>query len=434
MLRVNVGFIQDLLATVGATTRISRTGVAGTAPEVALHAACTRLLGNAGEATRIAAAQSALDACAALSAPQKLAFFRRLLDDLGPDIEAVRAACAAFGASESAESMVALFRAVEPRRQELLRLFNLCPGGTIRLVRMREDLLAAMKTDPALGPIDVDFQHLFASWFNRGFLVMQEIDWTSPAVVLEKIVAYEAVHEIQGWDDLRRRLDPDDRRCFAFFHPATGDEPLVFVEVALCRGIPGDIAAVLQGGGTVAPSDADTAVFYSISNCQPGLKGVSFGSFLIKQVVQELARELPGLRTFVTLSPVPGFATWLGGEGGADADLSSQLSAGDWTGDGDPSVQALASDVRHAAARYLSTARPADGQPVDPVARFHLGNGAILHRIHWPADLSVAGLARGHGVMVNYLYEPDMIDSRHEAYVTDRTIAIGPEIRRDLKR
>ncbi|MEE3100277.1 MAG: malonyl-CoA decarboxylase, partial [Pseudomonadota bacterium] len=343
------------------------------------------------------------------------------------DADADADARALAEAAAAAEARLA--RAAEPRRQELLRALNLCPGGTIALVRMREDLLAALRKDRALAAVDLDFAHLFRSWFNRGFLVLREIDWNTPAAILEKIVAYEAVHEIRDWADLRRRLDPPDRRCFAFFHPATGDEPLVFVEVALTDGVPGAIAPVLSGGGAVAPQDADTAVFYSISNCQKGLKGVSFGSFLIKQVVQELSRELPGLKTFVTLSPAPGFAAWLAEEGAQDpglAALGEALADRGWLSD-EASRKALAPRVLAAAARYYHDAKGPGGRPFDPVARFHLGNGAALAELHWPADLSERGLAQAHGLMVNYLYDLEKIDARHEAFSKDGAVAmLGP--------
>ncbi|MDF2234905.1 malonyl-CoA decarboxylase family protein [Albimonas sp. CAU 1670] len=442
---INIDFVQDLLSALRLNDRPWSSGGAG-APDRALAEACARLMKPGGDATRIAAAAEALEAYQRLDPEQRAAFFHRLLDDYGADAEAVRAAYAAWDlaarrpeqepAAETAEAAFArLFEAVEPRRQALLRALNLCPGGTIALVRMREDLLAAARADPSLKPLDVDFAHLFASWFNRGFLVLREIDWNTPAAILEKIVAYEAVHEIRDWDDLRRRLDPPDRRCFAFFHPATGDEPLVFVEVALTDGVPGAIAPVLEGGGAVDPRDADTAVFYSISNCQGGLRGVTFGSFLIKQVVQELSRELPNLKTFVTLSPVPGFAAWLARTAKEDplaAELRERLAAGRWRED-EAERKALAARFQRRTAQYLLESKRADARPEDPVARFHLGNGATLADVHWPADLSEGGLANGCGAMVNYLYDLDRIEARHEAFAKDGTVAAASGVKRLLK-
>lgn len=446
---INIDFVQDLLSALRLNDR-PWSGNGGGAPDRRLEEACARLMKPGGEASRIAAAAEALEAWQRLDAAQRAAFFRRLLDDYGADAEALRAAYAGWEAARAARAADApaapgqetpeaafarLFQAVEPRRQALLRALNLCPGGTIALVRMREDLLAATKADPSLAPLDVDFAHLFASWFNRGFLVLREIDWNTPAAILEKIVAYEAVHEIRDWADLRRRLDPADRRCFAFFHPATGDEPLVFVEVALTDGVPGAIAPVLEGGGAMDPREADTAVFYSISNCQAGLKGVTFGSFLIKQVVQELSRELPNLRTFVTLSPVPGFAAWLARTAQDDplaADLREKLAAGAWRED-EAEARALAPRMERRAAQYLLEGKREDGRPQDPVARFHLGNGAMLAQVHWPADLSDGGVEKGCGAMVNYLYDLERIEARHEAFAQDGTVAAATGVKRLLK-
>ncbi|WP_339949612.1 malonyl-CoA decarboxylase [uncultured Albimonas sp.] len=440
---INIDFVQDLLSALRLNDR-PWAGAGAGAPERQLEEACARLMKPGGEASRIAAAAEALEAWQRLEAPQRAAFFRRLLDDYGPDVDTLRAAYAAWeaamAAAEPAEdapdaAFANLFQAVEPRRQSLLRALNLCPGGTIALVRMREDLLAAAKADPSLKPLDVDFAHLFASWFNRGFLVLREIDWNTPAAILEKIVAYEAVHEIRDWDDLRRRLDPADRRCFAFFHPATGDEPLVFVEVALTDGVPGAIRPVLEGGGAIQPRDADTAVFYSISNCQAGLKGVTFGSFLIKQVVQELSRELPNLKTFVTLSPAPGFAAWIERTAEADplaADLRERLAEGRWRED-EAERKALAPRMERRVAQYLLEGKRPDGRPLDPVARFHLGNGAMLADVHWPADLSDSGLARSGGAMVNYLYDLDRIEARHEAFAKDGAVSAATGVKRLLK-
>ncbi len=439
---LNIDFVQDLLGALRLNDRAPASRRRGDAPR-RLAAACDALMQPSAEATRVARAAEALSAYAELSAEEKGAFFRALRDDWGAEAAPVREAFAAWDAVADidpvarAAAFADLFRAVEPRRQALLRALNHCPGGTIALVRMREDLLAASKADPTLRPIDVDFAHLFASWFNRGFLVLREIDWNTPAAILDRIVAYEAVHEIRDWDDLRRRLDPPDRRCFAFFHPATGDEPLVFVEVALSDGIPGAIGPVLAGGGAIEPEDADTAVFYSISNCQRGLAGVSFGNFLIKQVVQELSRELPNLRTFVTLSPVPGFAAWLGAEAGADpqgraADLKRRLDESGWRTD-EAARKDLAPRVQRNVARYLLEAEGKPGLPLDPVARFHLGNGAALEQVHWPADLSERGLSAGMGAMVNYLYDLDRIEARQEAFLKDGTRAASSSVRRLLR-
>ncbi len=401
-------------------------------PEGALEALAAELISSKGEASGVAQATRLLAGYRGLDAEGRRAFFRHLAEDWQPDRERALAAADAFRANPTAETQAALTATLEPRRQELFRRLNMAPGGTAALVRMRADLLADLPGAPELAPIDRDFRHLLGSWFNRGFLVLRPIDWQSPAAVLEKIIAYEAVHQIDSWDELRRRVDPPDRRCFAFFHPAMPDEPLIFVEVALTRETPASIQAVLAPERQkVAPEDATVAVFYSISNCQPGLAGVSFGAFLIKQVADDLARALPGLGTFVTLSPVPGFVRWLkdgaGEKPAGDATLVlAMLDRPDWDED---AVATARPRVLGLAARYLLDARRPDGQPPDPVARFHLGNGAELAAIHWPADLSPNGLEKGAGVMVHYRYRLDRVEANHEAYAVEGKIAAARSVR-----
>ena len=304
---------------------------------------------------------------------------------------------------------------------------------------MRAALLADLPKHPELEPVDADFVHLLSSWFNRGFLLLRRIDWSSPADVLEKIIRYEAVHEIHGWEDLSLRLAPADRRCFAFFHPQMPDEPLIFVEVALTRGIPRAIDAVLsEEREPLDAGDADTAVFYSISNTQVGLKGISFGNFLIKQVVEELAREAPNLTTFVTLSPAPGFARWLKAErsrpGGALSAIDGHerldvLDNGTWHLD-DNVRETLEPILQKAAATYLLSAKSDGGKPLDAVARFHLGNGASLDTISPSADLSSNGLQQSFGVMVNYRYDQGSIEKNHEAYANSGKVACSAAVRR----
>jgi malonyl-CoA decarboxylase len=302
---------------------------------------------------------------------------------------------------------------------------------------MREQLMDAMDHREDLAAIDRDFVHLFSSWFNRGFLVLRRIDWSSPAVILQKIIHYEAVHEIQDWDDLRRRIDLPDRRCYAFFHPALVDDPLIFVEVALTREIPGAIAPILADKRDVVdPERATTAVFYSITNCQHGLAGVSFGNFLIKQVVEEVSREVGRVSTFVTLSPAPNFAAWLKRERAAQASMAlddddraalSALDTPDWW-----RVPEIADKVREpllrAAAWYYVRGRNGRGLPIDSVARFHLGNGARLEQLDWLGDTSERALAQSCGLMVNYLYDPEYIERNHEAYAQQRTVVAAKSV------
>ena len=394
------------------------------------------LLSGKGEASGVALASRLLEAYAGLAGSARAAFFDLLLTRLGPDLDALKRAIAGFERRADAKATAQLHDAAEPRRQELIRRMNLAPSGTLQLVRMREHLLAAMKEQPALAAVDADFRHLFASWFNRGFLVLQRIDWSTPAHVLEKIIRYEAVHAITSWEGLRLRLEPADRRCFGFFHPALDSEPLIFVEVALTQEVPTAIAPLLQADrAPVPPAKATTAVFYSISNCQAGLRGVSFGNFLIKQVADDLRRELAGLDTFVTLSPLPGFYRWLAARRRDDnanlsADDRRQLNALDEAGWHLKPDRALREALTRAALRFLFDAKDEAGKPLDPVARFHLGNGARLERLNWLGDVSVNGLASGAGFMVNYLYDLDAVARNHEAFANQGEIVASASLRR----
>ena len=339
----------------------------------------------------------------------KLGFFRYLNATLDVDADAISSYAQAYAETSAPEDFEALSRAAEPKRQELFRRLNQANAATHGLVNMRADLLRLLKAHPELKRTDFDLTHLLRSWFNRGFLVLKQINWNTPASILEKIVAYEAVHEIQDWDDLRRRLHPSDRRCFAFFHPAMPDEPLIFVEVALTKEVPGSIQAVLaEDREPVAVEDARTAVFYSISNCQKGLAGISFGNLLIKQVASELSHEAPQLTTFVTLSPLPGYGRWHSKQ---DPETIANLSESDL------------------AAYYLAEAKRPDGMPVDPVARFHLGNGAAIYAVHEQADITDKGRAQSNGVMVNYHYDLSQTERNHENFVLNHTIASSKSIR-----
>lgn len=387
-------------------------GAAEQAQESDLAELCRALLSSRGQASGIAIADRILTLFEALDEDGQITFFTLLETDFEVDLAAVREAVA-LAQNNGAEGFAALQKAAEPSRQELLRRLNVAPRGTSRLVALRAKLLKLVHNHPNLTTIDNDLRHLLTSWFNRGFLLPTRIDWSTSAEVLEKIIAYEAVHAIDSWDALRLRLVPPDRRCFGFFHPAMPNEPLIFVEVALMEGIASSIQSVLDDGR--APIDAhaaDTAVFYSISNCQAGLAGISFGAFLIKQVAADLAQELPNLKTFATLSPVPGFAKWLAGE-------TENSQALPQNGDA----------LRVLAANYLMDAKDGRGGPLDPVAKFHLGNGAQLQQIHADADTSVKGLAQSHGLMVNYLYELDKVESRHEAYAAASELSVSRAVK-----
>ncbi len=376
-----------------------------------LNELATALVGSAGETSGLALAKEILARFEALDDAGKLEFFHFVASAMDIDPETVRTTLDDYERSPSKTSYRAFAEAAEPRRQELIRRLNRVPGATGALVDMRADLLRLGGHDPKLAALDLDFRHLFASWFNRGFLVLRPISWESPAHILEKIIAYEAVHAIDSWSDLRRRLEPADRRCFAFFHPSMPDEPLIFVEVALTKGIPGSVQALLAQDRAAMPAeDADTAVFYSISNCQDGLASISFGNSLIKQVAADLAAELPGLKTFVTLSPISGLTRWLDQEGLR------------WNPDDADGMKALA-------AYYLLNAKSRGTLPFDPVARFHLGNGAIIHAVHAEADTSEKGRDQSGGTMVNYLYELARVAQNHETFATTREVAATAQVK-----
>lgn len=402
-----------------------------------LAALARDLLSERGEASGIVLAQEFADYYRRLSDEARRTFFLSLLaPEFLPDPLKVVSAAEKYRAAPNSETLAELFIAAESLRQELFRRVNSAPGGTLTLVAMREDLLRMLPEQPTLKPVDIDLRHLFGSWFNRGFLRVQRIDWSTPALVLEKLIEHEAVHEIAGWDDLRRRL-AQDRRCFAFFHPALPNEPLIFVEVALTRGLPSSVHELLDRNvKALEPERSDTAVFYSISNCLGGLRGIPFGNLLIKQVVTELQSEGLALRSFVTLSPVPGFRSWLNG-------LSHTRKVELLTPADTPGLDSIAVDNWHAKPRLRDRARPVllrlcaqyllserkHGRALDPVAAFHLGNGASVEQINWLADSSDKGMARSFGIMVNYAYRPGHIERNHEAYVKHGHISASANVK-----
>jgi malonyl-CoA decarboxylase len=434
-------FFSDLLSTI---SERSRTLLRRGEPADGKHDAselielCEALLSGRGEASGITMAREVLDGYHDLDANDRLTFFQELARHYGPDRERLKQAMEAWRDQPSDADASDLHFASEPRRQELFRRLNRAPGGTGELVQMRADLLDLLKGRSELAALDRDVVHLLSSWFNRGFLVLRRIDWSTPANILEQIIRYEAVHEIRDWNDLRRRIDPADRRCYAFFHPAMPDAPLIFVEVALTETIPGAIAPLLaEERQPVAIERARTAVFYSISNTQRGLGGISFGSFLIKQVVEELRRELPKLDTFITLSPVPNFMQWL--KEGKDVPVTDDerklfenLDKPDWFENAELTAQ-LRAVLEPLAAHYFLKARTAKGRLIDSVARFHLGNGARLERINWLGDLSPKGLRESAGVMVNYLYRLEDIEKNHEAYANDGEVVASNAVKKLLK-
>lgn len=421
--------IEDLLFRV---TDIGST-MLSTSQQQTVAEKCERLLNNTGEATSLALSREILDDYVTLSDSDKLVFFSTLATDFGVDVEALQHAYDLWKQSPEIHLARHIHFSSEPRSQELFRQLNRVPGGTGTLVAMREDLLRLCQNDKRLKSLDKDLSHLFVSWFNRGFLRIEQINWSTPAKILEKIIQYEAVHKITGWDDLRRRVDEADRRLYAFFHPALPSEPLIFVEVALTSDTPTTIESILSADrAALDPKSASTAVFYSISNCQAGLRGISFGNFLIKQVVEELKRELPNLKTFITMSPVPTLCKWLSTDPDLDQECRVLVDA----------LQAaelpLSDDFKHQhseqlsrlAAKYLLDAKSPRGGPFDPVSRFHLGNGAHLERINLWANSSQQGFNDSFGIMVNYEYDLKFIEKNHEAFLTNGSIITSSSIKK----
>ena len=415
------------------------------------------LLARGGEVSARARAAKLGETYLQLNQAGRLRFLELLSGDfdidgarLGEAIEAYR--LAENGARRDAERD--LRTALEAPRVRLLTQFNELPNGTKFLVDLRADLLAALREIPHRAPLDADLLSILKSWFDVGFLELQRISWDSPASLLEKLITYEAVHEIESWTDLRNRLE-SDRRCYAFFHPHMPGEPLIFVEVALVTAMANSVQALLdESAPELDPRKATTAIFYSISNTQKGLRGISFGSFLIKRVADDLARSFPKLKTFATLSPMPGLRRWMEAAlaNGLPDDLTPSeaaalearlgsstesallevVSAAGWQDDA-ALVDLVRAPLMRLAARYLLEAKRRD-RPRDPVARFHLGNGARIERLNWLGDTSANGLKQSLGMMVNYGYRLNEIEANHEAFTATGEIAISPEIRKLVRR
>src|SRR3954469_14352195 len=390
---------------------------------------CSALLSESGEYASTALAREALVAYEALDERSRDEFFEALARQYSPSPESVGRAASAYQSDPTTDNLMALQAVVESPRQALFHRLNMAPGGMAALVQMRRHLLDRLRAHPEWGVIDADLLRLLRSWFNRGFLHLERIDWRTSAMVLEKLIRYEAVHAMRGWWDLRRRLE-GDRRCFAFFHPQLPDEPIIFIEVALTRGMSAQVQPLLDMRAPVAATGAaDCAVFYSITNCQEGLRGISFGNLLIKQVAEDLKREFPNLRRFATLSPVPGFRAWLSKKEFNDEDkqLVSAIDDPAWHLGEVP--EALKTLLMRLCAHYLLRAKQGD-EPLDPVARFHLGNGASLDRINWLADSSEHGMSRSAGLMVNYVYWLAELEHNHEQYYKNHSIAASPGVER----
>jgi len=389
---------------------------------------CKALLSERGEVSGAALARDALDAYDALPADALTFYIDLLASEFSPDPAHIAQQAAAYAQNPTPQNLIALQRAVESPRQELFRRLNIAPGATAALVDMRRQLLGELRTHPQWAGVDADLAHLFRSWFNRGFLVLQRIDWRTSALVLERLIQYEAVHQIQGWDDLRRRLEKD-RRCYAFFHPALPDEPLIFIEAALTQEIVGNVQPLLDPRAPIAdPADARCAIFYSITNCQLGLRGVSFGNFLIKQVVEDLSGEFRRIRKFATLSPIPGFRAWLEAH---RTFMSGELAAMELRDAASlANIPApLKDEILRLCAYYLLRAKRGQA-PLDSVARFHLANGARLARVNWLGDSSSAGIAASLGVTANYVYRIADVEANHEAYAKNFQVVTSSTVER----
>jgi malonyl-CoA decarboxylase len=388
-------------------------------------------------------------------------FLRLLATEFDIDRDAVRTTWERLERGQSDEERMrterALRRSLEAPRIKLLRQFNALPEGVKFLVDMRAQLMSLSGGDPALMGLELDLKDLLAQWFDIGFLEVKRITWDSSASLLEKLTGYEAVHAIRSWKDLKNRLEAD-RRCFAYFHPRMPDEPLIFVEVALTQGMADNVQLLLDEKAPVGdPADADAAIFYSISNCQRGLTGISFGDFLIKRVVDQLAAELPHVRIYATLSPMPGFRAWvdkrinaegdsvllpterkaldavpLDGNGSAEPRLRRALARPGWHKD-ELLAQAMKPPLMRLAARYLVTEKTPTGRALDPVAHFHLSNGARVERLNWRGDLSAKGLQQSWGLMVNYLYRLADIEENHEAYSGEGRVAASSTLQKLAK-
>ncbi|WP_328821881.1 AMP-binding protein [Nesterenkonia haasae] len=447
--------LADLFRVLGGQRREDdRVPEAQASPAEQLRAACEVLVSDIGEASIRAVAERALDSYAQLSDSEKSSFFHHLLDAYGVDADRLQSAYRTWEQHRGHQDLTELFVAVEPRRQQLLRRINHAPNATLALVNMRADLRRLLRAHPELAPVDADFQHLLASWFNRGFLRMEEITWDSPREIHDHLVRYEKVHPMRRRRDLRDRLQPKDRTMYAFFHPATGNVPLIFVEVALVRGVPAHISPLLHPDSAINPARADTAVLYSINNALDGLAGVSFGNLLIKQVIDHVRDQLPHLENYVTLSPIPGFRQWFDAEAERRADLGdasyAQLkedieSLGgklDSSQNDDArarllgekpklpkdTVERLRSRLFPVVATYIAESRRSDRKPLDPVARFHLGNGAMAWELQWPANPESAAWKQSYGVMINYRYQPEKLERLHEEFARHRAIALSPQM------
>ena len=383
-----------------------------------INKAADSVMSSSGEVSSIVFAEHLLHLINDQTDEELIVFLNYLLTEYDIDTESLLENVKAYQSEKNQDNLNLISSSSEPKWIELFRRLNAAPAGTHKLIKLREKIKYLLtKGNLELESLDKGLLRLFKYWFNPSFLVLEKIDWSTPANVLEKIIEYEAVHEINSWDDLRARLAPSDRQCFAFFHPLIPEDPLIFVEVALTNKIPETIAEVIRIERDEIENDQiNTAVFYSISNCQNGLSGISFGNFLIKKVAHKLRQEIDGLDNFLTLSPLPGLMRWLEN----NAPLAYERCKNKTIEDNDLIQKTI---------KYLTESNRNDGLPNDPVARFHLGNGAILKQININGDLSKKGLDQSNGVMVNYLYDLDTVERNHELFVQTKEVLLSNELK-----
>jgi malonyl-CoA decarboxylase len=376
------------------------------------------VMSTTGEVSSIAFAGHLLDLIEAETEDGLDEYLSYLLKEYDIDTDSLLKNVEAYSRDKNSTNLGLIGNSSEPRWIELFRRLNATPGGTHRLIKLRERIKTLLNDGREhLKTLDAGLLKLFKYWFNSSFLVLEKIDWSTPANVLEKIIEYEAVHEINSWDDLRARLAPNDRQCFAFFHPLIPEDPLIFVEVALTNGIPESIESVIKiDRDEIEYNKINTAVFYSISNCQDGLAGISFGNFLIKKVAHKLKQEISEIDKFVTLSPVPGLMRWM--ENHAPVTYENCINK---INDDE--------NILKKTFLYLTESNREDNLPNDPVARFHLGNGAILHKINLHGDQSKKGMAQSHGVMINYLYDLDIVEKNHELFFKNKEVVLSGEMK-----
>ena len=380
-----------------------------------INKAVDSVMSTSGEVSSLVYAEHLLNLIEAQDDNNLNKFLKNLLSNYDIDTKKLAQDVKNYSSESNEENLIKINHSSEPKWVELFRRLNATSNGTYRLVKLRERI--QLLNNPELKIFDSGLLNLFKYWFNPSFLVLEKIDWETPANVLEKIIEYEAVHEINSWDDLRARLAPTDRQCFAFFHPLIPDDPLIFVEVALCVGIPKSIQKIIKiDRDEIDIEEANTAIFYSISNCHNGLLGISFGNFLIKKVAKNLKRELPDLNQFLTLSPIPGLMKWMEEYAPITFERCTDKNCSD-------------EELMKKTIQYLTESDRDDGLPNDPVGRFHIGNGASLERINLNADLSEKGLSQSYGIMANYLYDLDVVEENHELFFKNKIVQISNEIK-----